>query len=213
MRIRSSFGSTVFSLTGRYEYLAVDRVAANLPEHRFIRLLIAADVDQDGMPDDWETAIGLNPADPFDSMDDADLDGDSNLAEFLHGTDLFNASENTHRDEIPRAPRNAVVSNNADDTRDVDWEDVSDNEQFFAIYDTDLGEVTVELGRVGPNQTRFRLPSTTTAISVRSGNGAGMSAAAAALDPGQASNTGWEGQHVIKRELKHPKSQNCVGLI
>ncbi len=196
---------TGFLPDGRSEFLAVDLEPANRPEHRFIRLLIAADADQDGMPDDWETALGLNPSDPFDSMGDADEDGDSNLAEFLHGTDPFHAADNTRRDEIPRAPRNAVVSNNADNTRDVDWEDVSDNEQFFAVYDTNSGGVTVELGRVGPNQTRFRIPNTTTAISVRSGNGAGLSAATAAADPGAASNARAPGLYDFKKALTTPK--------
>ena len=194
------------SLPGGFlEWLAVDLEPANRPPHRFIRLLIAADADQDGMPDDWEVAIGLNPANPFDSMDDADEDGDSNLAEFLHGTDPHNAADNTRRDEIPRAPRNAVITKNADDTRDVDWEDVSDNEQFFAVYDTDSNGVTVELGRVGPNHTRFRLPNISTAISVRSGNGAGTSASASASDPGQANGGVQYDGHKFKTALKTPE--------
>ena len=87
---------------GRYEYLAVDRVSSDLPQHRFIRLLIAVDADQDGLPDDWELALGMNPNDPFDSMSDPDGDGDGNLDEFLHGTDPRNASDNRRRDESPQ---------------------------------------------------------------------------------------------------------------
>ena len=144
---------------GRYEYLAVDRISSDLPEHRFIRLLIAADADQDGMPDDWEIALGMNPNDPFDSMGDSDGDGDSNLVEFLHGTDPLNANDNRRRDEIPRAPRNVSVVINSDGSRDVVWDDVSDNEQFFVIFGTDGSGNKVELGRVGPNLTRFHLPA------------------------------------------------------
>ena len=47
----------------------------------------SADTDGDGMPDAWEVAHGLNPADPLDAAQDADLDGLSNLQEYEHGTD------------------------------------------------------------------------------------------------------------------------------
>lgn len=144
---------------GVYEYLAVDRESANLPLHRFIRLLIASDADQDGMPDDWELALGMNPNDPFDSMADSDQDGDSNLVEFMHGTDPFDPNDNSRRDEIPRAPRDAQIVVNSDGSRDVVWTDVSDNEKVFIIYNTDSNGNKVELGRVGPNRTRFHLPA------------------------------------------------------
>ena len=44
------------------------------------------DLDQDGMPDDWEIANGLNPNDPVDAQEDKDGDGLSNLEEFKQGT-------------------------------------------------------------------------------------------------------------------------------
>ena len=46
----------------------------------------AADRDSDGMPDDWETANGLNPDSSADAGQDADSDGAMNLAEFRAGT-------------------------------------------------------------------------------------------------------------------------------
>ncbi len=44
------------------------------------------DLDGDGMPDSWETLYALDPSDPGDAGMDADLDGLSNLDEFLNGT-------------------------------------------------------------------------------------------------------------------------------
>ena len=189
---------------GRFQLTAWDLVPANLPEHRFIRLMIAADADADGMPDDWETSIGLSPVDPYDSMWDADGDGDSNLNEFLHGTDPLNASDNMRRDQIPRAPRNASIINNPDDTREVVWEDVSNNEQFFAIFTTDANGVEVEVGRVASNGARFGPLGTATPVSVRSGNETGMSEAAAAADPGQANGFEFNG-HAVKKFLTKPE--------
>ena len=40
-----------------------------------------------GMPDEWETAHRLRPADPSDCWADTDKDGYGNLEEFLNGTD------------------------------------------------------------------------------------------------------------------------------
>jgi len=42
------------------------------------------DTDQDGMPDAWETALGLDPSDPDDRNDDEDGDGYTNLEEYLN---------------------------------------------------------------------------------------------------------------------------------
>src|SRR6185436_11318474 len=42
------------------------------------------DTDQDGMPDAWEKAHGLNPTDPADPNGDRDHDGYTNLEEYLN---------------------------------------------------------------------------------------------------------------------------------
>jgi hypothetical protein len=43
------------------------------------------DSDHDGMPDDWERQVGLNPQDPADATRDRDGDGYMNLEAYLHG--------------------------------------------------------------------------------------------------------------------------------
>lgn len=45
------------------------------------------DDDEDGMPDEWELAYGLDPLDPADASLDSDWDGVTNLAEFQGETD------------------------------------------------------------------------------------------------------------------------------
>ncbi len=42
------------------------------------------DDDHDGMPDDWERAHGLDPANPKDRNGDFDGDGFTNLEKYLN---------------------------------------------------------------------------------------------------------------------------------
>lgn len=57
------------------------------PVYAFDPKDVAADTDNDGMPDDWETRHQLNPADAADGNADTDKDGYTNIEEFLNGTD------------------------------------------------------------------------------------------------------------------------------
>ncbi|MBI2482620.1 hypothetical protein HYV74_00400 [Candidatus Uhrbacteria bacterium] len=52
---------------------------------------VDADDDNDGLPDDWETAHGLNPRDAADAKQDPDADGTVTVEEYRAGTDPFKA--------------------------------------------------------------------------------------------------------------------------
>ncbi len=56
-----------------------------------VQVDLNADSDGDGLPDSWELANGLDPANPADASADPDHDGLTNLQEFLFGTDPRNA--------------------------------------------------------------------------------------------------------------------------
>lgn len=54
------------------------------------------DDDGDGMPDDYELSKGFDPRDRLDAELDFDQDGDSNLDEYLNGTDPLDKQSNSH---------------------------------------------------------------------------------------------------------------------
>lgn len=58
-----------------------------------LRTVSAGDADGDGMPDDWETAHGLDP-DADDAAEDPDGDGVDNLREFAFDGDPQDGSDN-----------------------------------------------------------------------------------------------------------------------
>ncbi|MCJ8321328.1 MAG: Ig-like domain-containing protein [Colwellia sp.] len=57
---------------------------------RRLQVSFGGDLDNDGIPDDVERELGLNPNDPIDALEDQDNDGLSAIEEYLAGTDIFN---------------------------------------------------------------------------------------------------------------------------
>jgi hypothetical protein len=53
-----------------------------------VQVVLSADSDGDGLADDLELSLGLNPNNPADALEDADRDGASNRAEALAGSNL-----------------------------------------------------------------------------------------------------------------------------
>ncbi len=71
-------------------------LSAVLAKPQAVARINALDSDGDGVPDFWETAHGLDGADPTDAVSDNDGDGMTNLQEFRAGTDPRDATDFLH---------------------------------------------------------------------------------------------------------------------
>ena len=82
-----------------------------------LRAVVSADSDNDGLPDDYEIANGLDPNNSADALGDPDLDGLTVLEEFLAGLDPFDSD--------------------TDDDGLLDGEEVNDTGTDPLVFDTD----------------------------------------------------------------------------
>ncbi|MGC8744091.1 MAG: lamin tail domain-containing protein [Verrucomicrobiia bacterium] len=73
------------SNSGEYYAVAYNDAGSATSDIALLTVQSTGDSDNDGMPDDWEIANGLNP-NQNDASQDHDNDGMSNLAEYIAGT-------------------------------------------------------------------------------------------------------------------------------
>jgi hypothetical protein len=100
-------GNFLVAHVTRTNLVVVERTAASTWGDSFNKNISVfnpdADNDGDGMPSGWESQHGLDPFDPADARQDADGDGQTNLAEYVAGTDPRNANDLFRVAQIRRA--------------------------------------------------------------------------------------------------------------
>lgn len=107
------------------------------------------DSDNDGMPDDWETANGLNPNDKSDAMKKAD-NGYANIENYI------NSITPDQRQYYLRAPMLLQLASSTTSSLTLAWADYSDNEDGFLVEMKKDGTF-VEMGRTAANVSTFTI--------------------------------------------------------
>ena len=104
------------------------------------------DSDNDGIPDEWETANGLNPNNASDAVAIA-ANGYLNIENYVF----------TITEAYPylRVPTNLTVTNQETQSISVSWTDNAKDEQGYIIECSTDNKTFTEAGRVGANTTAF----------------------------------------------------------
>ena len=99
-------------------------------------LTMLADADHDGIPDETETALGLDLNNPADARGDLDGDGVSNLAEFIAGTNPKDATSYLKIEPSPKTgPATIQFNAVADRTYSVQYVDRLGTNRWLKLGD------------------------------------------------------------------------------
>jgi len=108
---------------------------------------IPADTDNDGMPDEWETAEGLNIHDPSDRFGIKEGEVYDNLERYLNEL----ASDKPYL--LPPIDLSASLQNDTEVV--LSWKDITDDELGFVIQRTAAEGKFIVVDTVGANVTQF----------------------------------------------------------
>lgn len=100
-----------------------------------------SDSDEDGLPDSYELAVGLDPLNNADAATDSDGDLLTNLDEYLLRTDGFNKdTDGDGIDDGYEAAYGLNALNSSDATQDLDQDGSSNYEEYMAGTDANDSE-------------------------------------------------------------------------
>ena len=107
------------------------------------------DSDNDGMPDAWEDANGLNKNDASDAVKVA-ANGYLNIENYVNSITVAD------REYFLRAPYNIEATQRTTNSLTIGWSDYSDNETGFAV-EVQKNNAWTEVGRTDANVTSYTI--------------------------------------------------------
>ncbi|MFO0747732.1 MAG: Ig-like domain-containing protein [Myxococcota bacterium] len=122
-----------------------------MPGTLVMLVTIGGDSDGDGLPDDYEVLVGLNPNDPLDALADSDADGLTNGEEFTLGSNPFKSDsdgDSLTDGEEARAGQDGFLTNPA--AADTDSDLIPDDVEVAVGSDpTDANDTRWDLAMTG----------------------------------------------------------------
>lgn len=107
------------------------------------------DTDQDGMPNEWETAMGMDPNNEEDRNGDLDGDGFTNLEEYL------NSLIETEAADFLRHPSKLAAEEVTTGSIRLGWTDNSERDTEIIVERSADNENYTEVARLEPNVTAY----------------------------------------------------------